>query len=358
MRVPRFKLPGAGGDASPKARKEPVVEADQEKQLIELFNNRNEIKRAYDRVVGERDRLLAEVTSLRQSYERVSKRLDSLDRTLGDPERSGNVLAYFALSSIWDTCRDRLMARSRRLRKSFEEAERSELMSTYKAEQMRELGAQKKRLEEIEAERDTVQARKRDLENQLARSQQLWHYFKRKRLREQVNAERRQLTPIEHRYGEQLKALEEIQDREAPRYPGLSTVAKRKINLELIAEAQHYYLHFVDNDLSALAHTAHAKMPHEVNFGNLEMCLRLQRQALKALARLQEEINTNELVEKRLPLIERDVRFESDDAAIPVASSVGGIRRLEPGGADGVMDRLVVNVLDLDSWNLESALVK
>lgn len=356
--MPRFKLPGVGGDASPKARKEPVVQADQEQQLIELFNNRNEIKRAYDRVVGERDRLLAEVTSLRQSYERVSKRLDSLERTLVDPERSGNVLAYFALSSVWDTCRDRIVARSRRLRKSYEEAERSELMAEYKTAQMRELAVQKKRLEEIEAEREEVQSRKRELENQLARSQQPWHYFKRKRLREQLNAERRRLTPIEHRYSEQLKALEDIQDREAPRYPGLSTVAKRKINLELIAEAQQYYAHFVDNDLSAMAHTANAKMPHEVNFGNLEMCLRLQRQALKALSGLQEELNIDDLIKKRLPLVEREVRFEGDEAAVPVPSSVGGIRRLERTADDGMMDRLVVNVLDLDSWNLQSALVK
>lgn len=356
--MPRFKLPGTGGDASPKARKEPVVGADQEKQLIELFNNRNEIKRSYDRVVGERDRLLAEVTSLRQSYERVSKRLDSLERTLGNPERSGNVLAYFALSSVWETCRDRLIARSRRLRKGYEEAERGQLMSRFKAEQTRELAVQKQRLEEIETEREEIQGRKRELENRLARAQQLWHYFKRKRLREQVNAERRQLTPVEHRYSEQLKALEEIQDREAPRYSGLSTVAKRKINLELIAEAQHYYLHFVDNDLSALAHTAHAKMPHEVNFGNLEMCLRLQRQALKALSELQEELNTRELVEQRVALIEQDVRFDGDESAIPVTSSVGGIRRLEQAAGDGVMDRLIVNVLDLDSWDLQSALLK
>lgn len=336
------------------------AEAEPDQQLVELFNKRNELKRAYDRTVNERDQLLAEVTILRKANDEMSRKLAGLDKAMLDPVKAQSVLVHYGLQGVWRTCERQLAAAARELRLKYEQQEREKLLGEYKAQLESEIKSIDERMGQVGSIRDEMLARKKDLEEQYRTAKGFWNYFKRKKLRAELDEIRSNLEPLISRYAEHLKQIDAVRDREPPKYEGLSISARRLINLTLIAYAQYFYLHFSVDDISLMAHTSHAKLPHEVNFGNVQTCLNLQASIHKAVIGLAGDKARGERIMNRVGLLQASVKYEGSDDTIPESTSVGYISKAGTGDSStgGLDDRIVANVLELDSWGVQVLLLK
>lgn len=336
-----------------------ALSGDTQQQLVELFNKRNELKRAYDRVTAERDELMAELGMLRKSHAEMSRKLDSLEKALVNPLVAPSVLVYYALEKVWNTCRQYMADAAQELRARYEEEEKGVLMQQYRKRQEQEQRAVQQELDALAAEREERLARRRELEQALARAGQLWHFFKRKKLKAELAGLRAELAPLDERHRELLGKLEEIRDREPPRYSGMSRAAMRIVNLHLIAQAQYFYIRLAGEDISSRAHDIRDKLPHEVNFGGPGACLDLQKKIHAVLAALIEDPDRAGQIRGRVQTLKSSIRYASDKDVVPDPDSLKSIElSSRESDAHELGNTLIANVLELDSWELSRYLVR
>ena len=79
--------------------------SDQNSKLVELFENRNLIKRELDQVSTERDLLKADAGDLRIRNEELQRQLTNLEQMLADAERGQSAIIYYRLRAVWNTCK-------------------------------------------------------------------------------------------------------------------------------------------------------------------------------------------------------------------------------------------------------------
>lgn len=323
--------------------------AEDNHQLVELFNKRNELKRAFDRTTAERDQLLAEVSTLRKSNSEMTRKLGGLEKALTDPRVAPNVLVYYSLMAIWRGCQQVMSDTAQELRASYEESERNMLMKGYSKRQTGEMDELDKALNFLNQQIDEIVARKQELEKALKNANRFWHYLERKKLRGQLAGLREERAPLERDRDEQLEKVNAVRDKEPPRYGGLSRTAMRAANTHLIALAQYFYVHFSDDNISALTHEAARKLPHEVNYGGPQTCLELQKKVNAAHAALKKTDNRSEQARKRAEHLKSELRFADDKSTVP---DVGSVNTIQKSASNKLGSTLIANVIDLDSWHV------
>ncbi|HET9680180.1 MAG TPA: hypothetical protein VFP95_06445, partial [Gammaproteobacteria bacterium] len=214
---------------------ESVVPEETGQQLVELFNKRNELKRAFDRTTAERDQLLAEVTTLRKTNTEMTRKLAGLEKALSDPRVAPNVLVYYSLLAVWLQCQQAMAETAQELRAKYEDDERGVLMQGYSKRQTSEIDDLNKALDFLNQQIDEISLRKRELEKSLQKANRFWHFFERKKLRGQLAGLREERAPLERDRDEQITKIDAVRDKEPPRYSGLSRTAMRAANTYLIA---------------------------------------------------------------------------------------------------------------------------
>src|SRR5690606_5448423 len=129
------------------------------------------------------------------------------------------------------------------------------------------------------------------------------------------------------------------------------------LNLYILAAAQQYYLYFTGDDLSSMAHLARDKEPHEANYGNTDTCLKLQRSIYESCNAFNANPPSMEQLRNRVGLLQKTVKFTAADSAMPDVASLGDI--LKGAKSDSGLDnRIVANVLELNSWGLRTLLLE
>ena len=93
-----FLKPGAdGGTVSP-----------DEERLMQLFQNRAGLKKAYADLKDEFHLLRDRLKQQEGATIRVQEQLDSLGELLGDPKTGFSALVFFQLRALWKTCHQQL----------------------------------------------------------------------------------------------------------------------------------------------------------------------------------------------------------------------------------------------------------
>ena len=328
-------------------------------RLLNLFRNRAELKKAFAEL--QKSLRLAEerLASQEAATRRAEERFQAIEQLLARPDTGYTALVYFQLRALWRACQERLQAISAELRGRHEERQRREELMRFNQRKQRQLGGLDQQLAQAQDEVEERLERRNALRKELEGAQQLWAYFRRRTLVEQLAQRQGELESARLR-------LAELQDRRAavnaepwPEFAGLDVSAKRDINLRLIAAAQELYLHFTTDELARKARDANLNTVQEMRYGSEAECKVLIGKVREALATLGPSVPSPEAVEARGQLLAQEAEYRSERETVPMASSVARIDVPTLNPASGIRRRvpIEVNVLAEEYWGLYEALI-
>lgn len=332
----------------------------QQQQLLLLFEKRNQLKREFGRTLDELEKLKADHSTLVAAHTWAAGRLNGLEAMLADPERGQNAVIYYRLDALWKYCRQLLEQRRDELSAKFEALEKQKLLESFKANAVELQRQLERKFEQYDSIYQEMADNLKTLQEQLRRSDKLWHYFRRKKLVPEIMEAEAQVAPVVSQRDECLAELERVRDREPPVFKGLSVAAKREINLQLVALAQYLYIHFSQNDLAVLARSTQLKHPGEINFGTPQECLAIEKPIRDAIASLKKDEKRGERLKRRGDHLRQNVQFAGNADSIPESHTLTRIT-LALGGSgqtiDTVRGDLLVNVLEQGYWNLDELML-
>lgn len=334
---------------------------EQQRQLLQLFEKRNQLKREFGRTLDELERLKTEHDALRDVHARCAARLEGLEALLSDPQRAQNAVIYFRLDALRRLCAQMLEQRRAELTVKFEQLERQKLLDGFKAsaaEQQRQLEQKFSQLDSIYQE---MAANLKALQDALRRSGSFWHYFRRRGLAADIALAEQQVAPVVAERDACLAELERVRDREPPAFRELSIAAKREINIQLIALAQYLCVHFSDNDFAALAHATRDKQPGESHYGTPQECLAMEKPLREALLKLKSDDKRGERLKRRADHLRQLAQYPGNTDTVPDTHALNRIAlslSTTSQSIDAVRADLLVNVLEQGYWNLDELVIK
>lgn len=342
------------------AQRDEVVD-EQQQQLLLLFEKRNQIKREFGRTLDELEALKGEHAALVQRQAYCAERLDGLEAMLADPQRGQNAIVYYRLDALWKLCRKLLEQRRDELVAKFEQLEKQKLLDNFKANAVEMQRQLERKFAQYDSIYQEMAENLKGVQEQLRRAGKPWHYFRRKKLRLEVDAAEEQVAPVVAQRDECLAELERVRDREAPPFKGLSVAAKREINIQLLGLAQYLYVHFSQNDLASLARATRDKHPGDSNYGSPQECLAMEKPIADAVARLKSDPQRAERLKRRGDHLRQTVQFAGNTDTIPdpqglsrIALTLGSTSQ----SIDALRGDLLVNVLEQGYWDVDELLLK
>ena len=327
-----------------------------DERLLELFQNRSELKKEFAELRAERDRLVELVAEQKGITEREQAKMRALEKRLADPEMGYTALVYYHLRNLWDACHEQLVRFKEELVKQQEGRERKRLVMEFNQQREQRLQALTTRVQAVRAESDALKAQVLALDGQMLALTGFWNYFKRRALAPELDQRRLEHETVREQVDRLLDQRIAIEGEPWPEPKGLGIEARRLINLALLALTQHLYLHFSENSLSSLARSATLKALKEQHYGLRPDCEQFLALIPQALASMQAQRGHGQDLKVRANGLRARVRFKSDSDATPAADSVDGIP-LQATETDfgGIAQ---VNVLTDNYWNVLDLLMR
>ncbi|HKV97006.1 MAG TPA: hypothetical protein VJR90_05905 [Gammaproteobacteria bacterium] len=345
------------GMRKPDAVAEPDAAATQQIKLVELFENRNLIKRELAQVTAERDAFKAEVETLRRGYLDSQRQLGSLEQVLGDAERGQGAVVYYRLRAVWETCRRQLHLLANELAGKFEKAERGHIQEDHGRNRSRREQELTRQRGQLEHERRDLSIQLEELQQQLAAAKGLWNRHKRNQLQLEIDKLARQFKSVDTGKLELQAAMGTLQDQNAPAWPGLSIASRRSVNLWLLALAQYLYLQLTEYGIAEKARSAGTQAITDVNFGLPSDCLTIGNHIYEVVVKLRNDKQRPETLRRRAEYLRTTATYASDRDTVPEESCLQYIAQAAP-KAPGVKSAgVAMNVLRMNYWDIQNILL-
>ncbi|MDE2195643.1 MAG: hypothetical protein KGJ56_00425, partial [Gammaproteobacteria bacterium] len=229
-----FRKVLAGRDTSAETD-EMELSPEDNKKLVELFENRNLFKRELEQVRAERDVLRTDLEDLRARHEELHRQLTSIEQMLADPEKGQNAIVYYQLRAVWDTCRQQLRLLSEELSGRYVNAERAAFEENFERDRNRRLDDLTKQVDKIEHDWRNLRNTLGELQQGLDRLQGFWQRRKRKHTQYEINRLNAQFKPVETAKLQLLAEMDALRNLKPPAWPGVNTNSRRAVNLTLLA---------------------------------------------------------------------------------------------------------------------------
>ncbi len=300
----------------------PKLEVDDDRVLL-LFRNRAELKKSYSGLQDEVQRLKDRVKQQEGATARVQEMLQGLEDRLAHPETAYPALVFYQLRELWTLGRTLLTQFVAELAAQQEERERRAFLAEFNRRQfLRRQGVEGK-LREAEARAAEARATVAELEQGERRLQRFWHYFKRRALRQQVQAANlRALLCVQDLDG--ARAARDALDAEpVPEFAGLSLDARRAINLAVVAYAQILSNRLAHGSLVELAREAAGRRePPRDDYGDRPRCEVTMAEIARGRALLQQRANLPLEIKQCLERLRELARYRNSGETAPTAESL------------------------------------
>jgi hypothetical protein len=336
-----------GGSASP-----------DEERLMQLFQNRAGLKKAYADLKDEFHLLRDRLKQQEGATIRIQEQMDALGDLLGDPKTGFGALVFFQLRALWKTCHQQLSTFAADLTRQQEAREAAKHKADVDAERNSRLADADQRLRAAGAEADDHRRRVSEAQLEIARLAAFWHYFKRRRLLKSLELLRSQLLLADQAVGDLHAERSAIEHEAAPEFPGLSLAARRNINLAIISYAELLCEHADAFGLAGRAKEAVARRVHEMSFGTREECESYMQRVQKAQHAVANQKQIGSLVRVKLERLRATGEYRNAADTVPTADSLSpAVTELEfdkpkPAPAN------TWNVLAEDYWDLYTLLLR
>jgi hypothetical protein len=339
-------------------RTEDPVEDDHDR-VMALFRNRAELKKAHSELQDEIYRLKDRIKQQEGATQRVQEMLAALEQRLGAQESGYPALVFYQLRALWQLGRELIEQFVADLARQLEERERRAHFAEHNRKQFGRRQAVDSQLRAAETELIEANERVASLEAQRARLTKFWHYFKRRRLDERLDAARNAVAAVDTQLAEARAAADALDKEAAPEFAGLSLDARRAINVAAVAYAEVLCLRLVKTPLVTLARDATSRREATDEYGSRAECESLMAEIARARAIIQARTNIAQEVKARAERLKQIARYRgaNDTSPMPesIAFSEGDVLAGETLGASAAR---MPNVLAEDTWDLFRILLR
>lgn len=327
------------------------------RRVMHVFQNRVELKQEYIRLRDDRNSLLDKIKKAERETNLIAEEKKDLEKLLASPETGYNAIVYYQLRSLWDECHEQLERFCEVLKKQQVDRERKREIMEFNREREKRLAQANELVVKAKAESDALKAEIEKQESEIARKSGVLHFFNRRKLRKDLDDERRKLAEIRARIEELFSRRVKIESEQWPEFKGISLKGKRAINIALVAMAQHLYIHFADQKLGDMARQAMRQRPTESHYGMRQDCEFLMEKISASLERLRSQTGFADSLKARADWLRTQAEFKNNNDPVPLASSMSKISTTV--GKDQETGLLLdVNVLGDDYWSVLSVMVE
>src|SRR5580692_6644672 len=330
-----------------------------EERLMQLFQNRAGLKKAYADLKDEFHLLSDRLKQQEGSTIRVQEQLDALGDLLGDPKTGFSALVFYQLRSLWKTCHQQLSTFATDLTRQQETRELARHKADTDAAKSARLADVDRRLQAASAEADLQRQHLAAAQNEIGRLTAFWHYFKRRRRQKSLESLRSQVLVADAAVGDLHAERSAIDHEAALEFPGISLAARRNINLAIISFAELLCETVDAYGLAARAKEAVARRVHEMSFGTRTECEEYMQRVQKAQAAVAGQKQITVALKAKLDRLRATCEYRNNADTVPTADS------LAPSAAPLDLDNknpkpptAAWNVLAEDYWDLYTLLLR
>jgi hypothetical protein len=292
-------------------------------RVLHLFKNRVELKKAHSELQNEVQRLKDRVKQQEGATARVQEMLHGLEARLSEPETGYPALVFYQLRELWTLGRTLLTQFVTELATQLEERERRAFFAEYNRKQFATRQGVEANLREAElqaaAARDAVGL----LEQQLGQLQRFWHYFKRRAVRQRLQAATLQSMLRVQDLDAARAERDALDAQAAPEFGGLSIDARRAINMAAIAYGQVLYERLSSTPLMEMARDAAGRRePPREDYGDRARCEATMLEIVRGRALLQQKTSVTAEVKQRSERLRELAKYRNGADTVPTADSL------------------------------------
>jgi hypothetical protein len=328
---------------------------DDEDQLLKLFWNRAELKKELDKLRDQAFSLAEKCKQQEALTLRVQQRLGQLEASLGDPENSATVVAYYQLLALWNHCHARLKSFAGDLERTQKDKTNRQHIAGFKRQINESLVDVKQELQELTKNAELLSAKIHTLREKRSKRRGIWNFFRRRGLTAEINVYRQDRRVTGLRKDELSENIQLRLSQEVPEYGGLDVATRRSINITLIAYAQELFLHYFDRELAKNIRESSIRQVIDVSYGSKRDCRALSKYAEDRKKLLSADSKLQERVQMRAQLLPTLVQYRQDTDTVPDAATLGVVILLKADGRQrGEVD---INILAEEYWDIFSVLL-
>ena len=300
-----------GGAASP-----------DEERLMQLFQNRAGLKKAYADLKDEFHLLRDRLKQQEGATIRIQEQMDALGELLGDPKTGFGALVFFQLRALWKTCHQQLSAFAADLTRQQEARELAKHKADVETEKNTRLADADQRLRAASAAAGEQRRLLAEAQQEIGRMTAFWHYFRRRRRLKSLDSLRSQLVIADQAVGDLHAEHSTIEGEGSREFPGLSLAARRNINLAIIGYAELLCEHVDAFGLAARAKEAVARRVHEMTFGSRADCESYMQRVQKAQLAVANQKQITSMVRAKLERLRATCEYRNAADTVPTADSL------------------------------------
>jgi hypothetical protein len=292
-------------------------------RVLHLFRNRAELKKSHISLQDEVQRLKDRVKQQEGATARVQEMLQGLEGRLSQPESAYPTLVFYQLRELWNLGRTLLTQFVAELAAQQEERERRAFFAEHNREQFGRRQGIEAKLREAENRAVTARDAVAQIEQELARLRQIWHFFKRRTLRQRLQTASLQ-SMLCMQDLETARGVRDALDAEpTPEFGGLSIDARRAINQATIAYAQLLVERLARTPLMELARAASGRRePPRDEYGDRARCEATMAAIVNGRGLLQQRGTLSQEIKQRSERMRELAKYRGAGETVPTAESL------------------------------------
>ena len=335
------------------------VSADEER-LMQLFQNRAGLKKAYADLKDEFHLLRDRLKQQEGATIRVQEQLDGLGELLADAGTGFSALVFYQLRGLWKTCHQNLSAFAGDLTRTQEAREIARYQADCNAARESRLTDVDRRLQLAAEKADLHREHLAGVQQELNKLTAFWHYFERRRRNKSLESLREAVVQADAMVGNLHAEHSAISAEGIEDFPGISLSARRNINLAIIGYAELLCETVDTYGLAARAKEAVARRVHEMTFGSRQDCedyMQRVRKAQQAVASLK-QITAS--VKSKMERLRTTCEYRNTADTVPTADSLAAASfpAADSAGPGSGQTPVQWNVLAEDYWDLYTLLMR
>ena len=347
----QFGLLGGGND-TPETQPE-------DGRVVELFRSRAELRKQHEELNEElqrlRDRLKqqeAATSRVQEMHEALEKRLESVDSGL-------STIVFYHLRSLWGDGRELIRQIVQDLAAQQDERERKAFALEGNRRQFAQRQASEQQLRQAESLMVGARQQLVAFDAKLAKLDKWWHRWERPKVAAQRPAFQSAVDAAEATLLAARARCEQIEKAGAGDFPGISVEAKRAINITAIACAEVLCLRLARTNLMAAARAAMARRESSESYGDLNACVSLMSDIVKARNVVRQRGGLTQEVAQRTERLRGTVAYLGENETVPIPESCGVSEGdVMAHGSQGVTSARLPNVVAEDTWDLFKVMLR
>ena len=325
----------------------------EDERLMQLFQNRAGLKKAYDDLQEELHLLGDRLKQQEGATLRLQEQLDQLADLLADPKTGHGALVFYQLRALWKACHQQLAAFATELARQHEVRESAAYLAAWGEQQREKVSQVDERLRASMAHAAVVREDLRGLIEGARRLKAFWHYFRRRQLLKATEPLRSVVAAADAEVATHLAERRALNDETMPPFPGISLRARRNANLAIIGYAELLCELVEGFSVTVRTKEAVARRVQDMEFGDKADCERDMLRIQKALAAVTGHNPLKAGVKEKLETLRSCCQYRNEADTVPTADSLESARSHTATGAVYPW-----NVLAEDYWDLYTLLLR